>query len=137
MIQCFQTKLHTILQPAGIEYTVGDCGHLLKSLQLSDGVFWSLFEDNQRLDWNIRVLTVWGRAVPRGSPAEKRFLGLLHKDDIAVDDESVSVLIPKLRLGCLSDTGRAEEHQAVPLVVDEGTVELDHVALDGVGVEDF
>ena len=73
MIQRFQTKFHTVLQPAGIENTVGDCGHFFKSLQLSDGVFWSLFEDNQSLHRNIRILAVRRRAVPRGSPAEERF----------------------------------------------------------------
>lgn len=137
MIQRFQTELHAVFQPAGIENTVGDCGHFFKSLQLSDGVFWSLFEDNQSLHWNIRILAVRRRAVPRGSPAEEGFFGLLDKDNIAVDDQCIPILIPKFRLGGLSDTRRAKEHQAVTPVVDEGTVELDHLVSDSMGVENL
>ena len=137
MIQRFQTKFHAVLQPAGIEDAVGNSGYFLKALQFSDGVFRRLFEDNQSFYRNICVLAVRGRAVPRGSPAEERFFCFLYKYNVAIDDQGVSVPIPEFRLGGLSDTRRAEEHQAVSPVVDEGTVELDCMTLDGMSVENL
>ena len=44
---------------------------------------------------------------------------------------------PSFRLGGLADAGRAEEDDAAAVVIDERGMELDHVALDGVGEEDL
>ena len=84
------------------------------------------------------VFSQYGDEPCHGVPQPRNaFVCFLHKDNIAIDNQGVPILIPEFCLGGFSDAGRAEKHQAVTSVVDEGTVELDHVALDGVGVEEL
>ena len=75
--------------------------------------------------------------MPRGSPSQEVFLRLLNKDNIPVDDESIPVFIPEFRLGRLPDSRRPQEEDSMSLEVHKGTVELDHVTLNGMGVEDL
>lgn len=78
--------------------------------------------------------------MPGGTPAEILFiwpLGFLHKHHVAVQDGRAAVLHPAFRLGGLANAGWAEEDDSAAVVVDEGGMELDHVALDGVGEEDL
>lgn len=70
--------------------------------------------------------------MPWRAPSKEVPFCLLHKHNIAVDNNSVTICMPQLCLGSLPDPGRTKKHQAMSIKVDKRAVELDHMSLDSV-----
>ena len=75
--------------------------------------------------------------MPRGAPGNIAIVRALHEPDVTVDDGRAPMLSPALRLSGLADTGRTEEQDAPALVINGGTVKLQHLATRSVSVEDL
>lgn len=135
MVEGVGTEFHTVFQPDGIEHTAGDFPHLLKVGQLPQTVFVRLLKHDQRLDGHTGVEAVRRGAVPGSTPGGVPLRRALNKANVPIDDSSPPVLRPAFRLRSLADTGRAEEQDSSAVVIDGGTMELEHLTLYGVGVE--